>query len=92
MRASVSRARVATFDRLHVYDLSRGSSIPISTTMAPDAIPDISIERLIDALDRKLLMACAQVQSAMPPVSSAFVSRLAKKVWLSGTTGGLPEY
>jgi len=48
--------------------------------MAPDATFELSIEQLITALDRKLLMECGQIQSAMPPMSRALVATLAKKV------------
>jgi len=48
--------------------------------MAPDATHGPSIEQLISALDRKLLMECGQIQSVMPPTSRALVATLAKKV------------
>jgi hypothetical protein len=48
--------------------------------MASGALLEFSIKQLIDALDRKLLMECTQVQSTMPPISRSVVATLAKEV------------
>ena len=48
--------------------------------MTPDAALELSIEQLIGVLDKKLTMECAQVQSAMPPMSRVQVATLAAGV------------
>ena len=46
--------------------------------IVPDATLELSIEQLVGALNKKLFMECAQVQSAMPPMSRALVATLMK--------------
>ena len=48
--------------------------------MVPDATLELSVEELIDALNKKLFMEYGQVQSAMSPMSRALVATLATKV------------
>jgi len=48
--------------------------------MTPDAALELSIEQLIGALDKKLFMECARVQSVINPISSTQVAALTAEV------------
>jgi len=48
--------------------------------MTPDATLELSIGQLIGALNKKLFMECARVQSAMPPMSRALATTLTTEV------------
>ena len=48
--------------------------------MALDAALELSVEQLISALNKKLFMECARVQSAMPTISRALVAKLTTEV------------
>jgi hypothetical protein len=46
----------------------------------PDAILELSVEQLIDALNEKLFMECARVQAQVPPISRDSVAAVAVEV------------
>jgi len=46
-----------------------------------DAALELSIEQLIGALNKKLFVECAGVQSMMLPTSPSLVAKLASEVW-----------
>ena len=48
--------------------------------MMPDPAPELSIEQLIGALNKKLFMEYIRVRSAMPPISRALVATLTAEV------------
>ena len=48
--------------------------------MTLDATLELSVEQLVDALNKKLFMECARVQAAMPPRSRALAATLATEV------------
>ena len=52
----------------------------ISVIMTPDAALELSVEQLIDTLNKKLSIECTRVQSAMPPTSRALVATLTAEV------------
>ena len=57
--------------------------------MTPDAALELSIEQLINALNKKLFMECSRVHSEMQPMSRALVTTLSAEVrrrsqWLRG--------
>jgi len=45
-----------------------------------DTVLELSVEQLVTALNKKLLMECTRVQSAVPPPSRAFVATLTAEV------------
>ena len=59
-------------------DAPRGRTTTI--VMTPDAALELSIEQLVSALNKKLFMECARVQSAMSPMSRVQVAALTVEV------------
>ena len=57
--------------------------------IVPDATLELSIEQLVGALNKKLFTECAQVQSAMPPMSRAQVATLTAEVHSQEPRGNL---
>ena len=53
---------------------------PSTTIMTLDPVLELSLEQLVRALNKKLLMECTRVQSAMPPPSRALVVTLTVEV------------
>jgi len=51
-----------------------------ATMIVPNAALELSVEQLMSALDRKLFMEYARVQTAMPPMSLALVATLGAEV------------
>lgn len=49
-------------------------------TMIPSATLELSIEQLIDALNKRLFIECARLQTAMPPTSRAQITALTDEV------------
>ena len=66
--------------KLQLHWLRLYSQNIASTTMFPDIVPELSIEQLIGALNKKLSTECTRVQSALPPESRALVTTLAAEV------------
>ena len=60
-----------------------------TTVTMPDPTLELSIERLIGVLNKKLFMECARVQSAMPPMSRAMVASLIAEVRSQELKGNL---
>jgi hypothetical protein len=54
-----------------------------ATIMNHDHVLELSVEHLVRALNEKLFMECARVQSTVPPVSPAFVATFTAEVRLS---------
>ena len=52
----------------------------VPSIMLPNAAPELSIQQLIDALNKKLSAECARVRSAVPPISRALVATLTSEV------------
>ena len=60
---------------------ARADVNPQSPTMTvPDAALELSIDQLINALEKKLFMECEGLQAAMKPMSRALVTNLTTKV------------
>ena len=57
--------------------------------IVPDATLELSVEQLIGALNKKLFVECAQVQSAMPPMSRTLVATLTAGVRSQEPRGNL---
>ena len=53
------------------------------TIMTTDSVLELSVEQLIGALNKKLFMECARVQSELPPTSRASVDTLTAEVRFS---------
>ena len=51
--------------------------------MALDVDPELSVEQLVSALNKKLFMEFASVQSTVPPTSPTLVAALTAQVWSS---------
>ena len=60
-----------------------------TTAMTPDATLELSIEQLIGALNKKLLIECARVGLAMPPMSRTLVATLTAEVRYQELEGSL---
>ena len=64
-----------------VRDVTRHERQRLTTTvMTPGVALELSIEQLIDALNKKLFMECARVHSVMPPMSRSLVATLSAEV------------
>ena len=64
-----------------VRDVTRHERQRLTTmVMTPDVVLELSIEQLIDALNKKLFMECARVHSVMPPMSRSLVATLSAEV------------
>ena len=55
----------------------------------PDAALELSLDQLIDALEKKLFMEYEEVQAAMPPMSRDMVANLTTKVRSQEPEGNL---
>jgi ACT domain-containing protein len=50
-----------------------------------DVVLELSVEQLIDALNKKLFMECTRVQAQVPPISRDSVARVAIEVRTQGS-------
>ena len=57
--------------------------------MTPDTAPELSLEQLISALDKKLFWECKRMRSAIPPASRTLVAAFATEVRFREQQGNL---
>ena len=66
--------------KIHGSAVTHSSAVTTITTMTPDMALELSVEQLISALSKKLLMECARVRPPTTQISRALVATLSAEV------------